>query len=186
MTLQEFLDYVKTGRPLDTPEIYRLMDDMSEEARRVTFRLNSAYHDQKEINALLTELTGRAPGRSFKMFPPMYTDFGKNIHIGDDVFINACCQFQDHGGVYIGDRCQIGHNVVFATLNHGLSAETRRTMTPAPIRLGKNVWVGSHSTILPGVTIGDNAIIAAGAVVTRDVPADTVAGGVPARELKKI
>ena len=135
---------------------------------------------------LLTELTGRAPGRGFKMFPPMYTDFGKNIHIGDDVFINACCQFQDHGGVYIGDRCQIGHNVVFATLNHGLSAETRRTMTPALIRLGKNVWVGSHSTILPGVTIGDNAIIAAGAVVTRDVPADTVVGGVPARELKKI
>lgn len=186
MTLQQFLDYVTTGKPLDTPEIYRLMDDMSEEARRLTFTLNSAYHNQEEINKLMTELTGNAPGRGFKMFPPFYTDFGKNLHIGNDVFINACCQFQDHGGIYIGDRCQIGHNVVFATLNHGIAAKDRRTMTPAPIRLGSNVWVGSNSTILPGVTVGDNAIIAAGAVVTKDVPADTIVGGVPAREIKKI
>ena len=186
MTLQEFQDYVKTGQPLNTPEIYRFMDDMSEEARRITFELNSSNHDQKEINALLEKLFGRPVGKAFKMFPPFYTDFGKNIHIGDEVFINACCHFQDHGGVYIGDRCQIGHNVVFATLNHGLKAEDRRTMTPAPIVLGKNVWVGSNSTILQGVTIGDNAVVAAGAVVTKDVPADTVVGGVPARKLKTI
>lgn len=186
MTLQQFLDYVETGKPLDTPEIYSLMDGMSEEARRLTFKLNSAYHSQEEINRLLTELTGNAPGRGFKMFPPFYTDFGKNLHIGEGVFINACCQFQDHGGVYIGDFCQIGHNVVFATLNHGLSAGTRRSMTPAPIRLGRNVWVGSNSTILPGVTVGDDAIIAAGAVVAKDVPAGTIVGGVPARIIRKI
>ena len=102
------------------------------------------------------------------------------------MFINACCNFQDHGGVFIGDRCQIGHNVVFATLNHGLRPEERRTMTPAPIVLGKNVWVGSNSTILQGVTIGDNAVVAAGAVVTKDVAPNTVVGGVPARHLKDI
>lgn len=186
MTLQDFLDYVKTGQPLDTPEIYRFLDDMSEEARRVTFRLNSAYHDQKEIRTLLCELFGHSVSETLKMFPPFYTDFGKNIHIGDGVFINACCNFQDHGGIYIGDRCQIGHNVVFATLNHGIRPEERRSMTPAPIILGRNVWVGSNSTILQGVTIGDNAVIAAGAVVTKDVPADTVASGVPARIIKKI
>ena len=126
MTLNEFLEYVKTRQPLDTPEIYRLMDEMSEEARRITFSLNSAYHNQEEINSLLCELFGRSVGKGFKMFPPFYTDFGKNTHIGDDVFINACCNFQDHGGVFIGDRCQIGHNVVFATLNHGLRPEERR------------------------------------------------------------
>lgn len=186
MTLQDFLELVKTGKPLDTPEVYRLMDEMSDEARRLTFKLNSAYHSQEEINALLAELFGRPVGKGFKMFPPFYTDFGKNTHIGDNVFINACCNFQDHGGVYIGDRCQIGHNVVFATLNHGLKPQDRRTMTPAPIRLGKNVWVGSNSTILQGVTVGDNAVIAAGAVVTKDVPANTVVGGVPARKLKVI
>ena len=186
MTLNEFLDFVKTRRPLDTPEIYRLMDEMSDEARRITFRLNSAYHSQEEINGLLSELFGKPVGKGFKMFPPFYTDFGKNTHIGDNVFINACCNFQDHGGIFIGDRCQIGHNVVFATLNHGLKPEERRTMTPAPIVLGKNVWVGSNSTILQGVTVGDNAVIAAGAVVTKDVAADTVVGGVPARKLKDI
>lgn len=186
MTLNEFLEYVKTRQPLDTPEIYRLMDEMSEEARRITFCLNSAYHNQEEINSLLCELFGRPVGKGFKMFPPFYTDFGKNTHIGDDVFINACCNFQDHGGVFIGDRCQIGHNVVFATLNHGLRPEERRTMTPASIVLGKNVWVGSNSTILQGVTIGDNAVVAAGAVVTKDVAPNTVVGGVPARHLKDI
>ena len=102
------------------------------------------------------------------------------------MFINDCCHFQDHGGVFIGDRCQIGHNVVFATLDHGLKPEDRRSMTPAPIILGKNVWVGSNSTILKGVTIGDNAVIAAGAVVTKNVAANTVVGGVPARKIKDI
>ena len=186
MTLQDFLELVKTGKPLDTPEVYSLMDEMSNEARRLTFKLNSAYHSQEEINGLLEELFGHPVGKGFKMFPPFYTDFGKNIHIGDHVFINDCCHFQDHGGVFIGDRCQIGHNVVFATLDHGLKPEDRRSMTPAPIILGKNVWVGSNSTILKGVTIGDNAVIAAGAVVTKNVAANTVVGGVPARKIKDI
>ena len=86
----------------------------------------------------------------------------------------------------IGDGCQIGHNVVFATLDHGTAPEDRGAMYPAPIRLGKNVWVGSNSTILRGVTVGDNAIIAAGSVVTKDVAANTVVGGVPARHIRDI
>ena len=186
MTLDEFLQIVEARRPLDTPDVYRFMDEMSDEARRLTFALNSSYHSQEEINELLGRLFGRPVGKGFKMFPPFYTDFGKNTHIGDNVFINDCCHFQDHGGVYIGDCCQVGHSVVMATLNHGLKAEERRMMTPAPIVLGRNVWVGSNSTILQGVTVGDNAVIAAGAVVTRDVPADTVVAGVPARPVKHI
>ena len=86
----------------------------------------------------------------------------------------------------LGDGCQIGHNVVFATLNHGLAPEERVSTRPAPIRLGKNVWVGSNATILQGVTIGDNAVVGAGAVVTKDVPANMVVGGVPARIIKSI
>ena len=92
----------------------------------------------------------------------------------------------DHGGVIIGDGCQIGHNVVFATLNHGLAPEERHTTYPAPIVLGKNVWIGSNATILQGVTIGDNVVIGAGAVVTRDLEANTVAAGVPAQFIKSI
>ena len=186
MTLQEFKEYVKTGRALSSEDIHRFMDEMSDAARRVTFRLNAAYHDPDEVRALLSELFGYEVPRSLRVFPPFYTDFGRNITVGEHVFINACCHFQDHGGVVLGDGCQIGHNVVFATLNHGLKPEERRTMTPAPIVLGKNVWVGSNSTILQGVTVGDNAVIAAGAVVTKDVAADTVVGGVPARKLKDI
>lgn len=162
------------------------MNDMSNEARRITFKLNNAYHTPEEVRNLLSRLFGKTVDESFRVFPPFYTDFGKNITVGKNVFINACCHFQDHGGVSLGDGCQIGHNVVFATLNHGLAPEDRQTTYPAPITLGKNVWVGSNSTILQGVTIGDNAVVAAGAVVTKDVPENTIVGGVPARIIRKI
>ena len=186
MELSDFLAYVKTGRALNTAEKHQFMNDMSNEARRITFELNNAYHTPEEVRNLLSRLFGKTVDESFRVFPPFYTDFGKNITVGKNVFINACCHFQDHGGVSLGDGCQIGHNVVFATLNHGLAPEDRQTTYPAPITLGKNVWVGSNSTILQGVTIGDNAVIAAGAVVTKDVPENTIVGGVPARIIRKI
>lgn len=186
MTINEFRDYVKMGRALSTEEIHLFMDEMSNAARRITFRLNTAYYTPAEVRALLSDLFGYEVPASLRVFPPFYTDFGKNITVGENVFINACCHFQDHGGVVIGDGCQIGHNVVFATLNHGLLSEDRKNTYPAPIVLGKNVWVGSNSTILQGVTIGDNAVVAAGAVVAKDVPANVVVGGVPAKIIKKI
>lgn len=186
MEIEEFKEYVRTRQPLDSDEIHRFMDGMSDEARQVTFRLNSAYHTPDEVRALLSELFGYTVPASLRVFPPLYADFGKNITVGEGVFINACCHFQDHGGVTLGDGCQIGHNVVFATLNHGLLPEARRSTRPAPIVLGKGVWVGSNATILQGVTIGDNAIVAAGAVVTKDVPANAIVGGVPARFIKWI
>lgn len=186
MTLEEFKEIVKARRPLDTEEIHQFMDQMSNEARKLTFRLNAAYRTPEEVRALLSELFGRPVPETFRVFPPFYTDFGKNIEVREGVFINACCHFQDHGGVTLGDGCQIGHNVVFATLNHFLEPEKRKMTYPAPIVLGKNVWVGSNVTILQGVTIGDNAVIAAGAVVTKDVSADCVVAGVPAKVIKKI
>lgn len=149
-------------------------------------RLNTAYHTPDKVRCLLSELFDCEIPRSLKVFLPLYADFGKNITVGDNVFINACCHFQDYGRVTIGDGCQIGHNVVFATLSHGLSPEERKSTYPASIVLGRNVWVGSNATILQGVTIGDNAVVAAGAVVTKDVAANTVVGGVPARFIKNI
>lgn len=186
MLLNDFLEYVKTRKALDTEDIHLFMDEMSNEARRITFRLNASYHTPDEVRALLSELFGKPVPPSLRVFPPFYTDFGKNIEVGNNVFINACCHFQDHGGVTLGNGCQIGHNVVFATLNHGLVPEHRHTTYPAPIVLGKNVWVGSNSTILQGVTVGDNAVVAAGAVVTKDVPANAIVGGVPAKVIKYI
>lgn len=186
MTLETFLEHVKERKSLDTDEIYAFMDEMSDEARRVTFQMNGAFHTQDELRRLFCRLFGKPVDPSFRVFPPFYTDFGKNITVGKNVFINACCHFQDHGGVTLGDGCLIGHNVVFATLNHDFDPEKRDSMAPAPIVLGKKVWVGSNSTILPGVTIGEHAIIAAGSVVTKDVPANVIVGGVPAKYLRSL
>lgn len=162
------------------------MDAMSGEARRITFRLNTAYYEPAEVRALLSELFGYTVPETFRVFPPFYTDFGKNIHLGKNVFINSCCQFQDQGGIFIGDGCLIGPGSMLATLNHGFAPADRPNMTHAPIRIGRGVWMGAHVTVLPGVTIGDNSIIAAGAVVAKDVPADMIVGGVPARVIKSI
>lgn len=186
MTLEEFLQHVQAKRPLDTPEIYCLMNEMSDEARRITCEMNNAYHTQDKLRTLFSRLTGRPVDDTFRVFPPFYTDFGKNIHVGKNVFVNAGCHFQDHGGVTLGDGCLVGHNVVFATLNHDFRPEHRAAMNPAPIVVEENVWIGSNATILQGVTIGAGAIVAAGAVVTKDVPPRTVVAGVPARVVRSI
>lgn len=186
MELEAFLQHAKERKPLNTPEIYEFMNRASDEARRITFELNGAYHSMPEVRDLFTRLFGKPVDPSFRVFPPFYTDFGKNITVGKNVFINACCHFQDQGGITLGDNCLVGHNVVFATLNHGFAPEERQSMLPAPIVVGRNVWIGSNSTILQGVTIGDNSIIAAGSVVTKDVPANAIVAGVPARFIRSI
>ena len=122
--------------------------------------------------------------KTFGMFPPFYTDCGKNITVGKNVFINSGCRFQDQGGITIGDGTLIGHNVVLATLNHGIAPDERHDLFPAPIHIGRNVWIGANATVLPGVTIGDNAVIAAAAVVTKNVPANVVVAGVPAKVIR--
>ena len=120
------------------------------------------------------------------MFPPFYADYGQNITVGKNVFINSGCCFQDQGGIIIGDNVLIGQQVVIATLNHDLMPEKRANMLPAPVTIGDGVWIGAHATILSGVTIGSGAVVAAGAVVTKDVPENTVVGGVPAKIIKTI
>lgn len=186
MELEAFLQHIKERKPLNTPEIYEFMNRASDEARRITFELNGAYHSMPEVRDLFARLFGKPVDPSFRVFPPFYTDFGKNITVGKNVFINACCHFQDQGGITLGDNCLVGHNVVFATLNHGFAPEERQSMLSAPIVVGRNVWIGSNSTILQGVTIGDNSIIAAGSVVTKDVPANAIVAGVPARFIRSI
>ncbi|WP_306569370.1 DapH/DapD/GlmU-related protein [Faecalispora jeddahensis] len=187
MKLNDFLDHLNRGLPvIGGSEAHLFMHEMSQEALRITAELNSVYHTPEEICSLMSRLTGKPIDESFAMFPPFYTDCGKNITLGKNVFINAGCKFQDQGGITIGDGALIGHNVVMATLSHDPVPEKRGTMHPAPIVIEKNVWIGSSATILPGVTIGEGAIVAAGAVVKRDVAANTIVGGVPAKFIKKI
>ncbi len=185
MTTQEFLDFMNSGKQVKAEcGVHQTMHRLSQEAIRITMEINNHYHTPDEINALMSELIG-APVE-VGLFPPFYTDCGKNIHLGKGVFINAGCKFQDQGGIWIGDGAQIGHNTVLATLNHGLLPEERHDLIPKPIHIGKNVWIGSNSTILPGVTIGDNAVIGAGSVVTKDIPENMVSVGSPARVINSI
>ena len=187
MTLQELLTYFTESDTIgEDKEAVDMMRHYSREAQKITMKINTQYHEPEEMVQLFTELTGKEVDESFRIFPPFYTDFGKNITLGKNVFINSDCKFQDQGGIFIDDGALIGHGVVLATLNHDLAPEKRQQLHPAPIHIGKNVWIGANAVICPGVTIGDNAVVAGGAVVIDDVPENTVVGGVPAVFLKRI
>lgn len=187
MDLQAYLKHLNAGKPVaGGSDVHRFMHGVSQAAIRATMEINNGYHSPAELRALFSELIGKPVDEGFGLFPPFYTDCGKNITLGKNVFINSGCYFQDQGGITIGDESLIGHQVVLATLNHEYTVSKRAGMHPAPIRIGKRVWIGAHATVLPGVTIGDGAIVAAGAVVTKDVPAYTIVGGVPARVIRTL
>lgn len=187
MTVEEYIEAIeRDGHIEGNSPLHVFMCEQAEEAQKITSVINSSYHDRKEIQELFSKLIGQVVDKGFSLFPPFYTDFGKNIHLGKNVFINAGCCFQDQGGIEIGDNSLIGHQCVLATLNHDPVPEKRAGMIAKRIVIGKNVWIGSHATILPGVHIGDGAIVAAGAVVTKDVPSRAVVAGVPAKIVKTI
>lgn len=187
MTAQEYNDYIAVhGTVIDGSQEHQFMHAASQEAIRITMEINNRYHSPEVLRELLSELTGEQIDRTVGLFPPIYSDYGKNLHIGKNVFINMGCKFQDQGGIFIGNGSLIGHNCVMATINHDPSPEKRGSMTFKPIRIGKNVWIGANVTITPGVTIGDGAIVAAGAVVTKDVAPRTIVGGAPAKFIKSI
>lgn len=187
MRLEELLTYFSSNDTIgENKEAVEMMRSLASDAQKITMRINTQYHEPEEMVALFSELTGKEVDPTFRLFPPFYTDFGKNITLGKNVFINAGCKFQDQGGIFIDDGALIGHGVVLATLNHDMDPEKRQQLHPAPIHIGKNVWIGANAVVCAGVTIGDNAIVAAGAVVVKDVAANTVVGGVPAKLIKEI
>lgn len=187
MDNKQFLEFIKNAEVINAgSEAHLKMHELSTRAQKITMRLNYGFHEPEETVRLFSELTESKVDDSFRCFLPFYTECGINIKLGKNVFINSGCCFQDHAGIEIGDGTLIGHQVVIATLNHAQDPVSRADMFPKPVKIGKNVWIGAHATILPGVTIGDNAIIAAGAVVTKDVEKNAVAGGVPAKKIKDI
>lgn len=187
MELNEYLEYVKSGKRIvgGSPQ-HEFMHKSLQEALMITHKINSEYHTAEEIQELFSKLTGQPVNETLGLIPPFNTDFGKNIHIGERVFINSGCKMQDQGGIYIGNDVLIGHNACLLTLNHEMDPENRQDMHPQPIHINDKAWLGSNVTVLPGVTIGKGAVVAAGAVVTRDVDANTVVAGVPAKPVRKI
>ena len=185
MTAEDVIRGFREDVPEDT-ERAAYVNELFQEAIRLGMELNNQYHTPEELREIMGRLTGKKIDSTFRLFPPFYTDFGKNITIGRDVFINSGCHFQYQGGIEIGDGALIGHNVVLATINHDLDPAMNRKNHYAPIKIGAHVWIGSNTTILSGVSIGEWSVVAAGAVVTKDVPSMTVVGGIPARVIKKI
>ena len=153
-----------------------------------TERLNRIpYEDGEAIRAAWSELTGQQVDETFHLIPPVYSEQGRNIQVGRNVFINQGCVLNDIGGITIGDEALLGPRVSLISSGHPLDPGTRRTViTAAPIVLERNVWIGANATVLQGVTIGADAVVAAGAVVTRDVAPATLVAGVPARFVRPL
>ena len=187
INIEQFRKTMATKEEIcDGSEMFIIFHKLAQEALQITSEINNKYNTPEQIVELFSKLTGTQVDKSFRCFPPFYTDCGKNIKIGKNVFINACCRFQDQGGIEIGDGSLIGHNTTIATLNHDFNPDKRANLHPSPVKIGKNVWIGSDSTILPGVEIGNGAVIGAGSIVTKNVPANSIAVGSPARVIKQI
>lgn len=187
MELKDLLAAMNRGERIEgNSPLHQVMHRTSQDALRITGELNTGYQEPARIRELLSELTGTAVDDSVTLFPPLHSDFGKNLRIGRNVFINSGCRFQDQGGVSIGDDALIGHNLVVATLNHPVDPSRRADLIPAPVTIGRNVWIGANVTILPGVTIGDDAVVAATSLVTRDVPAGALVMESPARVVRSV
>jgi acetyltransferase-like isoleucine patch superfamily enzyme len=157
-------------------------------AMAITARLNRlTYNDADEVRALFSELIGQKVDESFLLIPPFYATGGDDTRIGRNVFINQNCTFYDLGGLDIADDVMIGPNVSIITSGHPVEPSRRRAFTIAkPIVIERNVWIAAGATIIGGVTVGENSVVAAGSVVTRDVPPNTLVGGNPARFIRSI
>ena len=157
-------------------------------AMKMTAELNSMVTDDfGEIRRVFSKLTGKGVDDTFTLIPPFYTNYGLNISIGKNVFVNYACSFTDLGGITIEDDVMIGPRVNLVTAGHPTEPSKRRHgIVHRPITIEKNAWIGTAATVLAGVTVGQNSIVAAGAVVTKDVPANCMVAGVPARVVKTL
>ena len=164
------------------PKIFNVI----KETLRLTHKLNTLTHSEEEVREIFSKIIGKKLDESCTILPPFYVDFGKNIKIGKNFFMNQACTFMDRGGIEIGDDVFIGPKCNLTTINHDFNPYNRRATFCKAIKIGNRVWLGIGVTICPGVSIGDNSIIAAGSVVTKDVPESVIVAGNPARVIKNL
>jgi len=185
--IDDIFERLKAGEPIRLDDIqYPKVQEIVSRTINLIIELNASSKDVDQIRKRLSVVIGTEIDDSTIVFAPFYTNFGSFIKIGKNVFVNHACTFLDMGGITIEDDVLIGPKVNLITENHPMEPENRRSLVCRPIIVKRNAWIGAAATILPGVTIGENAVVAAGAVVTRDVPANTIVAGVPAKAIKKL
>jgi acetyltransferase-like isoleucine patch superfamily enzyme len=167
------------------PEIHKIVE-RNHEAQRIVAELNTGYHTNDEVLEILSRLTGVQVDSSLWLIPPFYTDFGQNTRFGKNVFVNTCCTFMDRAGIIIEDRVLVAPKVNLITTGHPIEPEIRRDTISKPIVIKENAWLGIGVSVMPGVTIGKNSVVAAHSVVNHDVPDDAIVGGIPAKIIKHI
>ncbi len=169
----------------------KLFTDMCEglpkertKAKKLQRKFNNSSPNMAKRMAIMTQIFGK-PVLSW-IEPPFYFCYGTHIHLGKGAYINVNCNFIDDGDIYIGDKVMFGAGVTIATVGHPIKPDMRKYMYTDPVYIKDNCWIGSNVTICPGVTIGENTVIGAGSVVTKDIPANVVAVGNPCRVLREI
>lgn len=183
---QDIIDVMRSGELVDLskPEFSVIWHFVNRTLSLIPELNSSTNTDQ--IRQKLIDIIGKEIDASTTIFAPFYTNFGRFIFIGKNVFINHGCSFLDLGGITIEDDVLIGPKVNIITENHPLNPALRKNLICNPVLIKQNAWIGAGSTILPGVTIGVNSVVAAGSVVTKDVPDNTIFGGVPAKLIKNL
>ncbi|MDX8481197.1 sugar O-acetyltransferase [Mesorhizobium sp. VK24D] len=173
--------------PRRTPESAAMTANLKR-AMAITAKLNLlTFNDADEVRALFSELIGRKVDDSFLLIPPFFTTGGRDVRVGRNVFVNQNCTFYDLGGIDIADDVMIGPNVSIITSGHPIEPSQRRAFVIAkPIVIERNVWIAANVTIIGGVTVGEYSVVAAGSVITKDVPPNTLVGGNPARVIRSI
>jgi acetyltransferase-like isoleucine patch superfamily enzyme len=167
---------------------FRALHDRIKVATRLSAELSALCYDEPEsIQAAFEKLIGKPVGDRFNLVPPFYADYGLNITVGQAVFIGYGCAFTGHAAIDVADGVMIAHKVNLVTAGHPVEpAERKAHITAQPITIDTNVWIGAAATILPGVTVGADSVVGAGAVVTHDVPPATLVAGVPARVVREL
>ncbi|MEX6689829.1 DapH/DapD/GlmU-related protein [Danxiaibacter flavus] len=184
--IKDIFERMKAGQliRLDDPDYYKVQEVVDRTISLSPVLNNSTSIGQ--IREVISEIIGSRLDESTTVFAPFFTNFGRFISIGRNVFINHACSFLDMGGITIEDDVLIGPKVNLITENHPMDPNDRRALVCKPVIIRRGAWIGAAATILPGVTVGENAVVAAGAVVSKDVPANTIVGGIPAKVLKTI
>lgn len=186
MVTTDIFERLRNGETIfpNDPQAFKMIE-ASFITKKLLLQMNNASNPD-EIRNLLSQITDSEIDESVVIFTPLHINYGKHTKIGKNVFINFDCVFLDLGGIIIEDDVLIAPKVSLLTEEHPISPENRHSLVSKPIHIKKNAWIGAAATILPGVSIGENAVVAAGAVVTSDVPANTIVGGIPAKFLKNI